>query len=226
MTGDVKNFLSLNTLQGVGVSFGDGKKGYILGVGKVGRSLEDSSDNVYHVNGLKYNLFSVSQICDKGNEVKFTSEKCIVVSLTTNKVILTAHRSKNRYVANLETSHGDDLTCLSAQNENADLWHRRLGYVSSSLLNKLISKDLVRGLPKLKFAENKICEVCVKGKQIRSSFKPKKQVTSSRTLELLHMDLCGPLKVQSINGKKYILVIVDDYSRYTWTRLEIKGRHS
>ena len=117
------------------------------------------------------------------------------------------------YVANLETSHGDDLTCLSAQNENADLWHRRLGHVSSSLLNKLISKDLVRGLPKLKFAENKICEACVKGKQIRSSFKPKRQITSSRTLELLHMDLCGPLKVQSRNGKKYILVIVDDYSR-------------
>ena len=61
--------------------------------------------------------------------------------------------------------------------------------MSSSLLNKLISKDLVRGLPKMKFAENKICEACVKGKQIRSSFKPKNQVTSSRTLELLHMDV-------------------------------------
>ena len=68
------------------------------------------------------------------------------------------------YVANLETSHGDDMTCLSTQNENADLWHRRLGHVSSSLLNKLISKDLVRGLPKLKFCKNKICEACVKGK--------------------------------------------------------------
>ena len=64
----------------------------------------------------------------------------------------------------------------------------------------------------MKFAENKICETCVKGKQIRSSFKPKNQVTSSRTLKLLNMDLCGPLKVQSRNGKKYILVIVDDYS--------------
>ncbi|XP_069147982.1 sporulation-specific protein 15-like [Solanum lycopersicum] len=128
MTGDVNNFLSLKTLQGEGVSFGDGKKGYFLGVGKVGRSLEDSIDNVYHVDGLTYSLLSVSQISDKGNEVKFTYEKCTVVSLTTKKVILTAHRSKNMYVANLETSHGDDLACLSAQNENADLWHRRLGH--------------------------------------------------------------------------------------------------
>ena len=94
MTGNVKNFLSLKTLQGGGVSFGDVKKGYILGVGKVGRSLKDSIENVYHVDGLKYSLLSVSQICDKGNEVKFTSEKCTVVSLTTNKVILTAHKVK------------------------------------------------------------------------------------------------------------------------------------
>ena len=69
MTGDIKNFLSLKTLQGGGVSFGDAKKGYILGVGKVGKSLEDSIDNVYHAYGLKYNHLSVSQICDKGNEV-------------------------------------------------------------------------------------------------------------------------------------------------------------
>ena len=131
-TCDVSNFFSLKTLQGGGVSISDGKKGYILGVGKVGKSLEDSIDNVYHVDGLKYILLSVSQICDKGNEVKFTSEKCTLVSLTTNEVILTAHKSKNMYVANLETSHGDDLTCLSALNENADLWHRRLGHVCSS----------------------------------------------------------------------------------------------
>ena len=65
MTGDVKNFLSLKTLQGGGVSFGDSKKGYILGVGKVGKSLEDSIDNVYYVDELKYSLLSVSQICDK-----------------------------------------------------------------------------------------------------------------------------------------------------------------
>ena len=70
----------------------------------------------------------------------------------------------------------------------------------------------------MKFFENKICEACVTGNKIRSSFKTKKQVTSSRVLELIHMNICGPFKVQSRNGKKYILVIVDDYSRYTWKR--------
>ncbi|XP_027772674.1 uncharacterized protein LOC114077194 [Solanum pennellii] len=93
----------------------------------LGLSLEKSNRLENNI----YSLLSVSQICDKGNEVKFTSEKCTMVSLTTKKVILTAFRSKNMYVANLETSHGDDLTCLSAQNENAYLWHRRLGHLVS-----------------------------------------------------------------------------------------------
>lgn len=101
MTGDIKNFLSLKALQGGGVSCGDGKKRYILGVGKVGKSLGESIDNVCHVSGLKDSLLSVSEICDKRHEVKFTSEKCTVVNLTTKKVILTAYRSKNMYVANL-----------------------------------------------------------------------------------------------------------------------------
>ena len=135
----------------------------------MGKSLGQSIINVYHVSGLKYSLLSVSQICDKVNEVNFRSEKYIVVKLTTKKVILAAHKSKNMYVANLETSHGDDLTCLSSQNENADVWHQRLGHVSSSLLNKLISKDLILGLPKLKFCESKICEACVEGKHAGNS---------------------------------------------------------
>ena len=74
MTENTKNFLSLKELQGRGVSFGDGMKGYILGVGRASKSVEESIENVYHVSGLKYNLLSVSQIWDKGNEVKFTFE--------------------------------------------------------------------------------------------------------------------------------------------------------
>ncbi|XP_049360750.1 uncharacterized protein LOC125825454 [Solanum verrucosum] len=155
MTRSTKSFISLKALQGRGVSFGDGKKGHILGVGRVGKSLEDSIENVYYVSGLKYNLLSVSQICDKGSEVKFSSDKCIVTSLTNKKLILMARRRKNMYVVDLETPHGDDLTYLSAQSENDVLWHRRLGHVSSSLLNKLVSRDLVRGLPKLKFSDVK-----------------------------------------------------------------------
>jgi len=84
-------------------------------------------------------------------------------------------------------------------------------------LNKLISKDLVIGLSKLKFEKDHICETCKKGKQIKKSFKLKNIVSSSKLLELLHMDLFGPSRTMSLGGKYYVLVIVDDFSRFTWT---------
>nr|XP_009597079.1 uncharacterized protein LOC104093065 [Nicotiana tomentosiformis] len=110
-----------------------------------------------------------------------------------------------------------DLNCLSAIDDDAELWHRRLGHTSFMLLNKLVRKDPVRGLPKSSFNDHKVCDACVKGKQVRSTFKPKKEVNTSKSLYLLHMDLCGPMRMASRGGKKYIFVIVDDYSRFTWT---------
>ena len=102
--------------------FGDGKQGLILGVSKVGRSVEHSIDNVYYVNGLKYILLSVSQIYDRVNEVKFVSDQCIVTNCVTNQVVMYARRVKNMYVADLKSIKGDNLTCLSAQSDNANLW--------------------------------------------------------------------------------------------------------
>nr|XP_009766369.1 PREDICTED: uncharacterized protein LOC104217756 [Nicotiana sylvestris] len=97
------------------------------------------------------------------------------------------------------------------------LLKRRLGHASFSLLNKLVQKDLVRGLPKSKFMEHKVCDACARGKHVKSSFKPNKDVRTSKPLDLLHMDLSGHMRVQSKGGKRYIFVIVDDYSKFTWT---------
>ncbi|KAH0769697.1 hypothetical protein KY290_013678 [Solanum tuberosum] len=180
MTGDTLNFLSLEVHQGGGVSFGGGKNGSILGIGKIRKTVDHSIVNVHYVNGLKFNLLSVSQMCDKGNEVKFLSDKCLVINCSTNKVVMIARRVKNMYVADLDSVEGDSLSCLSAQAENVNLWHRRLGHVSASLLNKLVAGDLVRGLPKLKFSDDKVCDACEKGKQTRSTFKPKKGVSTTR----------------------------------------------
>nr|GEU69626.1 retrovirus-related Pol polyprotein from transposon TNT 1-94 [Tanacetum cinerariifolium] len=79
------------------------------------------------------------------------------------------------------------------------------------------NKDIMIGLPKLKYVKDKLCSSCELSKAKRSSFKSKVVPSSKGRLNLLHIDLCGPMRVASINGKKYILVIVDDYSRYTWT---------
>jgi len=84
-------------------------------------------------------------------------------------------------------------------------------------LNKLISKDLVVGLPKLKFEKDHICEACLKRKQIKHYFKLKNIVSTSKPPELLHMDLFGPSITMSLGGNYYALVIIDDSSRFTWT---------
>ncbi|GJR85788.1 retrovirus-related pol polyprotein from transposon TNT 1-94 [Tanacetum coccineum] len=110
-----------------------------------------------------------------------------------------------------------DQICLTTIDENSTLWHRRLGDANMRLIQSLASKDLVRNLPKLKFDKH-FCDACKIGKQAHASHKAKNVVSMTRCLELFHMDLFGPSVVRSYGGNRYTLVIVDDYSRYTWTR--------
>ncbi|GJS98612.1 retrovirus-related pol polyprotein from transposon TNT 1-94 [Tanacetum coccineum] len=97
------------------------------------------------------------------------------------------------------------------------LWHRCLSHLKFDTINLLSNNDIMIGLPKLKFIKDHLCSPCELGKAKRKSFHTKTTPSSKRRLQLLHMDLCGPMRVESINGKKYVLVIVDDYSGYTWT---------
>ena len=83
--------------------------------------------------------------------------------------------------------------------------------------NRLNRKQLVEGLPKLKFENDRVCEACQKGKQTKVSFKPKNVVSTKRPLEMFHIDLFGPSRTMSLGGNLYALVIVDDFSRFTWT---------
>ncbi|GJY95927.1 putative ribonuclease H-like domain-containing protein [Tanacetum coccineum] len=110
--------------------------------------------------------------------------------------------------------------CLlsKASKSKSWLWHRRLNHLNFDTINDLARKDLVRGLPRLKFEKDHLCSACQLGKSKKYSHKPKTKNTNMEVLHTLHMDLCGPIRVQSINGKKYILVIVDDYSRFTWVK--------
>nr|GFA54913.1 hypothetical protein [Tanacetum cinerariifolium] len=97
------------------------------------------------------------------------------------------------------------------------LWHRRLSHLNFNTINLLSKIDIVVGLPKLKFVKDHLCSSCELRKAKRKSFHTKLTPSSKRQLQLLHIDLCGPMRVASFNGKRYVLVIVDDYSRYTWT---------
>ncbi|GJZ38673.1 retrovirus-related pol polyprotein from transposon TNT 1-94, partial [Tanacetum coccineum] len=98
------------------------------------------------------------------------------------------------------------------------LWHRQLSHLNFGTLNKLAKDDLVRGIPKLKFKKDHLCSACALGKSKKSSHQHKAKDTNQEKLYLLHINLCGPMRMESINEKKYILVIVDDYSRFTWVK--------
>jgi len=107
--------------------------------------------------------------------------------------------------------------CLLSKSDKSWLWHRRLAHIHANPLNKLKSKDIVSGLPNIKFQDNILCDACVKGKQTRTSFKTNDAISTNKALDVLHMDLFAPSRTASLVGNFYALVIIDDFSRYTWT---------
>ena len=117
----------------------------------------------------------------------------------------------------LNTEHASfhELSCLVSKIDDSWLWHRRAAHINMLHLNVLVKKELLIGISKLKFEKNKLCEACQKGKQVKNSFQSKNVVSTTKPLELLHMDLFGPSRTMSLGGNYYGLVIVDDYSRFT-----------
>ncbi|GJY27498.1 retrovirus-related pol polyprotein from transposon TNT 1-94, partial [Tanacetum coccineum] len=172
----------------------------------------------YYVEGLNYNLFSVGQFYDADLKVVFQKSTCFVRDLQGND-LLTRNHGTDHYTISLQEKTSSTPICLMAKASptQAWLWHRRLSHLNFDYINLLSNKDIVIGLPKLKYFKDQLCSYYEVSKAKRSSFKSKIVPSSKGRLNLLHMDLCGPMRVAIINGKKYILVIVDDYSRYTWT---------
>ena len=174
---------------------------------------------VYYVEGLGHNLFSVGQFCDADLEVAFRKNACFVRNLDGTD-LLTGNRDTNLYAIDINQMASSSPICLMtrASGTKSWLWHRKLSHLNFDTINKLAKDNIVNGLPKFKYTKDHLCPSCEQGKSKRASYKPKTVPSSEARLHLLHMDLCGPMRVESINGKKYILVIVDDYSRYTWVK--------
>nr|GEU50429.1 integrase, catalytic region, zinc finger, CCHC-type, peptidase aspartic, catalytic [Tanacetum cinerariifolium] len=219
MTGDrsrlmnfVKKFIGT-------VRFGNDHFGAIMGYGDyvIGNSV---ISRVYYVEGLGHNLFYVRQFCDSDLEVAFLKHTCYVRD-TDGVELINGSRGSNLYTISIEDMMKSSPICLlSKSSKNKSwLWHRRLHHLNFGTINDLARKDLVRGFPRLKFEKDHLCSACQLGKSKKHTHKPKDENTNLEVLNTLHMDLCGPMRVQTINGKKYILVIVDDYSRFTWVKI-------
>nr|GFB22623.1 ribonuclease H-like domain-containing protein [Tanacetum cinerariifolium] len=174
----VKPKFSKAQLNGGYVAFGGNPKGgKITSKSKIKTGKLDF-DDVYFVKELKFNLFSVSQMCDKKNNVLFTDTECLVLSSdfklpNLSQVLLRVPRENNMYNVNLKNIIPfGDLTCLfaKARLDESNLWHRRLGHVNFKTINKLVKGNLVRGLPSKVFTNDLSCVACKKGKQHRASY--------------------------------------------------------
>ncbi|GJX76742.1 putative ribonuclease H-like domain-containing protein [Tanacetum coccineum] len=223
MTGNKAYLVDYHDYNGGPVAFGD-SKGYITSKCKISTGKLDFEDVCFVKELQHFNLFSVSQMCDKKNKVLFTDTECLVLSPDfklpdENQVLLRVPRQNNMYSFNLENIvPTGGLACLIAKAtvDESNKWHRRLGHVNFKNLNKLVKGNLVRGLPSKIFQNDHTCVACQKGKQHKASCKAKLVSSISQPLQLLHMDLFGPTSVRSINHKTYCLVITDDFSRFSW----------
>ncbi|GKB29179.1 putative ribonuclease H-like domain-containing protein [Tanacetum coccineum] len=223
MTGNIAYLSDFKEFDGGYVTFGGGVHGgRISGKGTLKTDSFDFED-VYFVNELKFNLFSVSQMCNKKNYVIFTNTKCLVLSPNfklpdENHILLKIPRKDNMYSFDMKNIvPKESLTCLVAKAtlDESMLWHRRLGHINFKNINKLVKDNLVRGLPTKCFENDQTCVACLKGKQHRASCKSKVMNLITKPLFMLHMDLFGPTFVSSLMHKKYCLVVTDDYSMFT-----------
>jgi len=215
MTG-VENFLdNIKFYTTNYVTFGDGARGEIVGISDLVSAGLPRLDKVLLVKGLTTNLISISQLCDKGLSVNFSKSECLVTDKK-GKVSMKGIRSKDNCYMWLSQEKALLSSCLLSKEEEVKLWHQKLGHLNLQGMNKAIYVEAIRGLPKLNNVEGSVCGECQVGKQTRMSHSRLEHQGTSKVLELLHMDLMGPMQVSSIGGNKYVLVVVDDFSRFTW----------
>ncbi|GJX22779.1 retrovirus-related pol polyprotein from transposon TNT 1-94 [Tanacetum coccineum] len=157
---------------------------------------------VYFVEGLGHNLFSVGQFCDSDLEVAFRRNTCFVKNLE-GVDLLKGNCTTNLYTINLHEMASASLICLMAHATSTKswLWHQHLSHLNFNTINDLDSNDLVTDLPKFKYHKEHLCPSCEQGKSKRASHLPKPVPNSKQRLHLLHMDLCGPMRITRINGK-------------------------
>ncbi|WJX62247.1 hypothetical protein P8452_47261 [Trifolium repens] len=168
MTGEEKYLINVRSYKASFVTFGDGAKGEIIGIGDLISHGLPNLENVLLVKGLTANLISISQLCDQGMKVNFTKSECLVNN-EEGQLMLRGTRSKDNCYLWMPQEEALTSTCLVTTEDEVQLWHQKLGHLNLKGMKKAISVEAIRGLPKLKIVEGKVCGECQIGKQIRMS---------------------------------------------------------
>lgn len=182
----------------------------LLGQGNKVRTVK--VENVLYVPKLETNLLSVKGLTKKGHKIKFEGNECII--LYGNTVIAEAIQISGLYV--LKTEH---RACIGIQSAHSPLcqhmWHRRFGHRELAAIKDLENKDLASGIKIVDCGIKEVCDHCVKGKMTRKPFPKETTHKTKAILDLIHTDVCGPMQTSTPAGKRYLLTIIDDYSRFT-----------
>jgi len=158
MTWDINNFATLSRYhEGGTVTFGDDSKEKIIGIGNIKIGSSPLIENAILVDGLKHNLLSISQLCDRDFKVIFDDLACNVLDKQNNACVFSGFRENNVYMIDMSNLQCN-TTCLNAFNEDPWLWHRRLGYVSIDHLSRINNKEVMKGILCLKFEKDRICD--------------------------------------------------------------------
>ncbi|KAJ0532731.1 putative RNA-directed DNA polymerase [Helianthus annuus] len=220
MTGMRESFAELDSSITGQVRFGDGSKVQIEGKGPLVFESRTGEHilipDVYYIPALTSNILSLGQLTEegygvhmRGNTLKLYDEH--------EKLIMKINRSVNRlYRISLKVTKP---ICLGAHmDEEAWLWHTRMGHVNFNVLEYMARKDIVIGMPCINNPKQ-MCEGCMVAKQTRKPVPKESQWRATKPLELVHADLCGPITPQTYGGNRYFLLIVDDFTRFMWVYL-------
>eukprot|EP00253_Pinus_taeda_P016023 PITA_16023 len=202
------------------VVFGIGEKYTVVGRGTVqiqsgGRTLIFL--NVYYVPGMEINLLSVSQIMRNSPQldVVFSAHKCSIIDRETILTVVVGLEDHGLYRL-LDTGDSPEVALAARVSPIGTLWHQRYGHLNMQYLSQLSRDGLVSGLPDSQTQQLGVCSACQAGKQHRSSFTNGESWRASKVLQLIHVDICGPMNTSSITACKYFLLIIDDFNRKMW----------
>ncbi|KAA0053129.1 integrase [Cucumis melo var. makuwa] len=216
MTGNRSIFVTLDESFQSEVKTGDNTRLQVKGQGDILVKTKKGTKrvtNVFYVPGLKHNLLSIGQLLQRGLKVSFEGDICAIkdqVGVLIAKVKMTANK-----MFPLNFTYGQ-ISCFSSILKDPSwLWHFRYGHLNFKSLSYLCKNHMVRGIQNINHETN-ICEVCILAKHHRDSFPTGKAWRASKPLELIHTDLCGPMRTTTNGGNRYFITFIDDFSRKLW----------
>ena len=216
MTGNRDYFVEIDDTMNSVVTLGDDKEVQVRGLGtitvtcKTGRKL---IHDVMYVPDIAHNLMSLGQLMRTGYRLEFDNGECLIYNKRTMNLEFVVKMSKNKMFPIVFVQ--SDLKALKASNNDSVLWHRRFAHMGYDRLRLLDKENLVTGLPTVQFIDND-CEPCILGKHHREKFPVEKAWRATKSLLLVHSDICGPMQTLSLTESKYFLIFVDDFSRLIW----------